>query len=110
MRFGSTQALADGIKPVAEWLIKNQTAAGGWGTVGEGDQQRSHRAVSILQLHYENTADDATLEAIVRYVRWVLGGGEPTLCEQVLATGFIGLVFSDLLSPWATFGPPPPAL
>eukprot|EP00945_MAST-04E_sp_MAST-4E-sp1_P008588 g8588.t1 len=78
----------------------------------QGEQQRSPRAISLLQWYLENVSDDKAFEerikvAIGKYFHYLQEHGGKTgsygINQYALVTGFVGLVAADLLQPWCTF-------
>ena len=94
-----------------EYLLKNQQANGELinpNIASIGEQQRSPRAVSILQWYYQKTADNRAKEAINKYVNFLetKQAFDPTnygVNSYALVTGFVGIALADLIQPWSTF-------
>ena len=71
--------------------------------------ERSPRVVSLLQWHHTVFPRPDKAAAIAKFVGYLL---EPSNSEAygmrdgILQTGFVGLVFADLIQPYVTFSPP----
>jgi hypothetical protein len=109
LRFPSSAAAMAGLlNTTVEWMIEEQNADGTWGVLLSGDGERSPRVVSLLQWHYSHYPSAKTADAINRFVAYLL---KPSNSEAfgvrlgILQSGFVGLVFADLLDPWITFSP-----
>ena len=98
-------------KRIVQYLLENQQPNGelidpAVATVGE--QQRSPRAVSLLQWYYQITSDDRASHAVSKYVAYLQSPDafDPQkygLKSYALVTGFVGLALADLIEPWCTF-------
>ena len=75
----------------------------------QGEQQRSPRAISLLQWYLKNVDDEKELGdrikvAIGKYFDYLKSHrAEYGINQFALVTGFVGLVTADLLQPWCTF-------
>ena len=109
LRFpASAEPMAGSLNTTVEWMIEQQNTDGTWGVLLSGDGERSPRVVSLLQWHYSIYPSAKTAAAIDRFVAYLL---EPAnskafgVRKGILQSGFVGLVFADLLEPWITFSP-----
>ena len=73
-----------------------------------GDGERSPRAVSLLQWHntlYPNPKSTAAIGRFVHYLLEPKNSAAFGVRKGILQSGFVGLVFADLLQPWISFSP-----
>ena len=98
-------------KAMIEYLLKNQQDSGELvdpSKASIGEQQRSPRAVSLLQWWHEKTGDPKALEGIEKYVHFLTTktAFDPSkygINSYALVTGFVGLAMADIVLPWSTF-------
>ena len=127
MRYPDMRAtIQSGLNATIKFLVANQSSDGSWGfwqkgnsAAHTGDSLRSPRALSLLQLAYENFGDGpdydhAAIGAAIQKnaafcvnaaTRAPFGIGAPHWLA--LPTGFVGLAVADLIQPWSTFLPQP---
>lgn len=101
----------DVMKRMVQYLLDHQQPNGELidptvATVGE--QQRSPRAVSLLQWYHQVTSDDRAADAVKKYWQFLQSPGafDPEkygVNSYALVTGFVGLALADLIEPWCTF-------
>ena len=77
-------------------------------TASIGEQQRSPRAMSLLQWYYQRTRDERANLAIQKYIKFLetKTAFDPDLYgvnSYALVTGFVGLGLADYIQPWWTF-------
>lgn len=98
--------MAPEIQPVIEWLLRHQNPDGTWGKLRSQDQQRSPGVVTLLAWHHRAVRrDDRVQAAIQRYTRYLLNPENSRaygIKELVRTSGFVGLVFADLIRPGIT--------
>ena len=105
----SAVAMASQLNSTVDWMIKEQNPDGTWGVLLSGDGERSPRAVSLLQWHNSIFPSSKTTAAIASFVKYLLDPQNSAafgVKKGILQSGFVGLVFADLLQPWVTFSPP----
>jgi hypothetical protein len=99
-------------KRMIEYLLQNQQPNGELidpKIASIGEQQRSPRALSILQWYYQITLDIRAKEAINKYIHFLQQSDlsfDPNkygINSYALVTGFVGLGLADLILPWCTF-------
>ena len=75
-----------------------------------GEQQRSPRALSLLQWYYHSVNQDPRIVGAVRryfaFLKTSAAQETYQLKQQALVTGFVGLATADLISPYCTFYSP----
>ena len=104
----SAVAMAGRLNSSVEWMIEEQNTDGTWGVLLSGDGERSPRAVSLLQWHnsiFPSAKTTAAIEAFVKYLLQPKKSKAFGVGEGILQSGFVGLVFADLLPPWVSFSP-----
>ena len=95
-------------KRMVSYLLAQQTASGELldPTVASfGEQQRSPRAMSVLQWYVAKTGDAAARAALGKYTAFLQrhAFGAYGVNRYALVTGFVGLGLADLIRPWSTF-------
>ena len=110
LRFpGTALEMAGRLNTTVDYMLKEQNPDGTWGKLLSGDGERSPRVVSLLQWHHTVFPRADKAAAIAKFVGYLL---EPRNSEAygmrngILQTGFVGLVFADLIQPYVTFSPP----
>ena len=108
----SANATAAAASRMVEYLLENQQPNGELmnpATSSKGEQQRSPRAVSLLQWYDERTPSDKRAgDAIQKYIGFLQSSDafDPDgygINSYALVTGFVGLAVADLIQPWITF-------
>ena len=76
----------------------------------QGEQQRSPRALSLLQMYADTEANttvgveiNTTIFWYINYLTNESNWDEYGLNSYALLTGFVGLSVADFLQPWSTF-------
>jgi hypothetical protein len=95
-------------KRMVGYLLAQQTAAGELldpAVASVGEQQRSPRAMSVLQWYAAKTGDPAARAALGKYAAFLQrhAFGAYGVNRYALVTGFVGLGLADLIRPWVTF-------
>ena len=95
-------------KRMVKYLISQQQPSGELldpSVASFGEQQRSPRAMSVLQWYVSRTGDSAAEAALERYTNFLQKSafGGYGVNQYALVTGFVGLGLADLIQPWSTF-------
>lgn len=89
-----------------DFLVEAQNDDGTWGVLMSGDGQRSPRAVSMMQWHYNTvTQNPGVATAINKWASYILANSDAYgVKSHLIVTGFVGLVVADLVDYGVTFG------
>ena len=94
-------------KRIIEYLLEQQQPSGELlnpAVASFGEQQRSPRAMSILQWYAERTGDAAARDALQKYTGFLQRNWQAYgVNSYALITGFVGLGLADLIEPWSSF-------
>lgn len=94
------------IRPSIEWLLRTQNPDGAWGKLRSQDQQRSPGVVTLLAWYHRSVRRDPRVrQAIARYTEYLLKPENSRaygVKQLVRTSGFVGLVFADLIRPGST--------
>ena len=98
-------------KRMVDYLLRNQQPSGELidpAVASVGEQQRSPRAMSLLQWYFERTQDPRASAAIEKYIHFLMtpAAFDPKtygVNSFALISGFVGLALADYIQPWCTF-------